>query len=152
MNAHPLFPQMTRRRLLVSALLVAGCMSLPLESVYAQASVRGGSANLAMIGELRFMPFAFMAVRIFSGNCLLAYCGAKSCTEDSVQPAMPRAAITNPARASLANIIAAVVPLFPSRFSRIAHAMPNVGEIRPVNLENFLPQAAQPSSPSLLLT
>ncbi|MGB5808104.1 ABC transporter substrate-binding protein [Castellaniella sp.] len=55
MNAHPLFPQMTRRRLLVSALLVAGCMSLPLESVYAQASVRGGSANLAMIGELQSM-------------------------------------------------------------------------------------------------
>lgn len=51
MNAHPLFPQMTRRRLLVSALLGAGCMSLPLEAAWAREGARGGAANLAMIGE-----------------------------------------------------------------------------------------------------
>ncbi len=53
MNAHPLFPQMTRRRMLVSALLAAGCISLPLEAAWAQAGAKGGAANLAMIGELQ---------------------------------------------------------------------------------------------------
>jgi len=53
MNAYPLFPQMTRRRMLVSALLAAGCASLPLEAAWAQAGAKGGAANLAMIGELQ---------------------------------------------------------------------------------------------------
>ncbi|WP_368646463.1 ABC transporter substrate-binding protein [Castellaniella ginsengisoli] len=53
MNAPLLSPQMTRRRLLVSALAAAGCMSLPLENAWAQAASKGGAANLAMIGELQ---------------------------------------------------------------------------------------------------
>ena len=53
MNAPIPFPHMTRRRLLVSALVAAGCIGLPLDAAWSQERPRGGAANLAMIGELQ---------------------------------------------------------------------------------------------------
>ena len=61
------------------------------------------------------MPLAFMSARILSGSGLLAS-GAKSFIEESLQPATPSAAIRIPVRASLANMVTAIV--FSARLPR----------------------------------
>src|SRR5690606_10379988 len=89
----------------------------------------------AMTGELRDMPFVFIAARTLGDSCFSALApppAVSASTSEPVQPAIARAAVNNPARSKLAIILSASSPAagaFHPRAGQIGKSAGSLGRL-----------------------